>query len=83
MAAREAGMSYEKIERHRAKYVDETNYLPPAGRLVHLCGCGAPVLVAILQEFAGFAQVLDVNPSEIYNKIQRQTVSHTPHTLTG
>lgn len=70
-------MSYEKIERHCAKYVDEMNYLPPAGRLVHLRGCGAPVLVAILQEFAGFAQVLDVNPSEIYNKIQCQAVSHT------
>lgn len=60
-------MSYEKIERHRAKYAEGMNYLPPAGRLVHLRGCGAPVLVAILQEFAGFAQVLDVNPLEIYN----------------
>lgn len=57
----------KKIERRHAKDVDEINYLPPAGRLVHLRGCGAPVFVAILQEFEGFAQILDVNPPEIYN----------------
>lgn len=74
----------KKIERHHAKYAEGMNYLPPAGRLVHLCGCGAPVLVAILQEFAGFAQVLDVNPSEIYNnKKQCQTVLHILHTSTA
>lgn len=44
-------------------------YLPPAGGLVHLCGCGAPVFVPVLQDFAGLGQTLDIDPLQIWKHV--------------
>lgn len=40
--------------------------LPSAGGLVHLGGDSTSVFVAKLQQFAGFGQTLDVDPSKIW-----------------
>lgn len=46
--------------------------MPPAGRLVHLCGCRASAFVSVLKQFESFSQVLDVDPPQIC------THTHTP-----
>lgn len=57
------------------------SHLPPAGRLVHLGGRGAPVLVPVLQDPAGLGQTLDIDPLEIWRHSVRHRTLRLPFSL--